>query len=112
MKDNQTDSASISSGDSVIARLALRTCAWSERWVPDPFGVIVVVVAIVAICALGIGAPPITIARTFGEGFWSLIPFTMQMSFVVIGGYVTADSPPVARLIQHLIKIPRTGKVA
>jgi len=58
------------------------------------------------------GATPQATAVSFGEGFWSLIPFTMQMVFVVIGGYVVASSPPVARLIDALAHVPRSGRGA
>ena len=96
----------------LIARIAMRTCVWSERWVPDPFAVVIVVVAAVAVAAVGLGAEPVTVAKTFGDGFWSLIPFTMQMTFIVIGGYVTADSPPVQKLINRLAAVPRSGRGA
>ncbi len=36
----------------------------------------------------------------------------MQMTFIIIGGYVTADSPPVSKLIQRLGLVPRTGRSA
>ncbi len=97
---------------SFIARIAVRSCAWSERWVPDPFAVVVLVVAVVVIGALAMGAGPVSVARAFGDGFWSLIPFTMQMTFIIIGGYVTADSPPVAKIIQRVADIPKTGRGA
>src|SRR5437879_9087536 len=48
----------------------------------------------------------------FGQGFWSLIPFTMQMAMIIIGGYVVAVSPPVSRIIQRLSRIPRTPRSA
>ena len=99
-------------GAGLIARIAVRSCAWSERWVPDPFAVVVLVVAIVVIGALGLGAGPVVVARSFGDGFWSLIPFTMQMTFIIIGGYVTADSLPVAKIIQRVAAIPKTGRGA
>ncbi len=38
----------------------------------------------------------------FGDGFWNLIPFTMQMALVAIGGYVVAMSPPVAAALRRL----------
>ena len=62
--------------------------------------------------AVCIGAAPLSIAESFGSGFWSLIPFTMQMTFIIIGGYVIADSPPVAALVRRLAAIPRTGRGA
>ena len=57
----------------------------------------ILAVVIVAAVAMVLGATPLQTARAFGDGFWTLIPFTMQMSFIIIGGYVVASSPPVAR---------------
>ncbi|MGO9036573.1 MAG: short-chain fatty acid transporter [Steroidobacteraceae bacterium] len=98
--------------DSLLSAAALRCCVWSERWFPDAFAFAVLAVAVVAIGAVGIGAAPLAVAQNFGSGFWSLIPFTMQMSFIIIGGYVTADSPPVAKLVHRLAAIPRSGRAA
>jgi short-chain fatty acids transporter len=36
----------------------------------------------------------------------------MQMSFVIIGGYVTADSPPIAKVVQRIAALPSTGRGA
>jgi len=94
---------------SVLSRTAQRCCAWSERWFPDAFAFAILAVAIVSVGALCIGAPALSIAENFGSGFWSVIPFTMQMVFIIIGGYVIADSPPVASLLRRLAAIPRTG---
>lgn len=44
-------------------------------------------------------------AAALGDGLWSLILSTMQMSFIVLGGDVVASSPPVARLIEELVAI-------
>lgn len=98
--------------DSLLSRIAQRSCAWSERWFPDAFAFAIMALLVVSVCALGIGVKPVTIATSFGDGFWSIIPFTMQMCFIVIGGYVTADSPPIARLTHKLAAIPRTGRGA
>ena len=96
----------------LLARIAQRTCQWSERWYPDTFVFAVLTLGIVALAALLHGAAPVAVAGSFGDGFWSLIPFTMQMTFIIIGGYVTADSPPVARLIDALAAAPRSGRGA
>ena len=96
----------------LLARLALRACEWSERWYPDTFVFAIVTLGVVAAGALLHGSRPADVAGSFGDGFWGLIPFTMQMCFVIIGGYVTADSPPVARLIEALARMPRSGRGA
>jgi short-chain fatty acids transporter len=69
-------------------------------------------VIVVAVTAIALGSPVTQTAKAFGDGFWSLIPFTMQMSFIIIGGYVVASSPPVARLIDKFAALPRSGRGA
>ena len=53
---------------------------------PDAYVFAALAVVIVAVAALLLGATPLQTAQAFGDGFWSLIPFTMQMSFIIIGG--------------------------
>jgi short-chain fatty acids transporter len=93
-------------------RAALRCAAFAERWFPDAYVFAVLGVVVVAGSAIAFGASPQTTATQFGEGFWSLIPFTMQMAFVVIGGYVAATAPVVARCIEWLARAPKTGRGA
>jgi short-chain fatty acids transporter len=97
---------------SFLQRFALRSCAWSERWIPDAFVFAVLAVLITAVAALGGGASPASVAAGFGQGFWSLITFTMQMCFVFIGGFALASSPPVARAVRWLARRPRTARGA
>ncbi|MFF7709275.1 TIGR00366 family protein [Pseudomonas sp. NPDC007930] len=98
--------------DSSAARFALACSNFAERWFPDSYVFAALAVVIVALGALAIGGTPMATATAFGDGFWSLIPFTMQMAFVVIGGYVVASSPPAARLIDRLARLPRNGRSA
>ena len=90
-----------------LERAALRCCAWSERWIPDAYVFAALAVVIVAAAAWRLAPRQSATAQAFGDGFWSLIPFTMQMSFIIIGGYVVASSPPAARLIERLAALPR-----
>lgn len=98
--------------ESRYARFALRCSSWAERWFPDSYVFAAVAVLLVALGALAIGGTATATATAFGDGFWSLIPFTMQMAFVVIGGYVVASSPPAVKLIDRLARIPRNGRSA
>ncbi|MEF9965970.1 MAG: TIGR00366 family protein [Comamonas sp.] len=98
--------------ESRSARFAMRCAAWAEKWFPDSWVFAVVGIAIVVLAALAIGVPVQDTSKAFGKGFWSLIPFTMQMAFVVIGGYVVASSKPASRLIEALAKVPGNGRSA
>ncbi|MFE0028195.1 TIGR00366 family protein, partial [Amycolatopsis sp. NPDC059021] len=75
-----------------LARTAIRAANWSERWFPNTLVFALLVVAVVAVAAVAIGASPMSVASAFGGGFWDLIPFTMQMAMVAIGGYVVATA--------------------
>ncbi|HEY9355510.1 MAG TPA: TIGR00366 family protein [Arthrobacter sp.] len=53
-----------------------------------------------------------SIADSFGNGFWDLTAFTLQMAMAVLTGYVVASSPPVAKLINRLALVPSTARMA
>ena len=73
-----------------IARLGATLADWSEKWFPDAYVFAVFDVVIVCAAALAMGRSPTQVSVDFGKSFWNLIPFTMQMAFVVIGGYIDA----------------------
>jgi short-chain fatty acids transporter len=95
-----------------LERFASVVTNWAERWFPDSYIFAVLAVLIVTAGALAGGVSFSSIAMSFGEGYWSLIPFTMQMAIVVISGYVVASSPPAGKLINALAKIPRSERSA
>jgi short-chain fatty acids transporter len=95
-----------------LARVAQRMAAWTEKWFPDAYIFALAGVVLIAVAALAIGASPQSIADSFGNGFWDLTAFTLQMAMVVLTGYVVATSPPVAKLINRLALIPATARSA
>ncbi|MEV8377551.1 TIGR00366 family protein [Kribbella sp. NPDC056861] len=107
-----------------LARTALRFTAFTEKWLPDAFGFVLVGTFVVFVFGLITGEPllkrPDDPAATkgfgmidaWGLGFWSLITFTLQMAMIIIGGYAVATSGPVARLIAKLARIPQSPRTA
>ncbi|SDK81399.1 short-chain fatty acids transporter [Cryobacterium psychrotolerans] len=95
-----------------LARVAQTLARWTEKWFPDAYVFALVGVFIVALAALANGSSPQTIVDSFGNGFWDLTAFTLQMSMVVLTGYVVATSPPVARLINRLAAVPQSAATA
>ena len=85
---------------------------WAEKWFPDAYVFAAIAVLVVVVAALAMGRTPAQVSVDFGKSFWNLIPFTMQMAFVVIGGYIVAVSPPVRKVIMWLAQFPKTPKVA
>jgi len=99
-----------------LERFARRTTELAERFVPDAFVFALAATVIVAIGAWIVDpaarAAPLRIVDAWGNGFWTLIPFTLQMAMIIIGGYVLASSPPVHRAIVALAGRARTAKGA
>ncbi|WP_028245710.1 TIGR00366 family protein [Pseudoclavibacter soli] len=92
-----------------LSRVAQAIAGWTEKWFPDAYVFALVGVVVVAVAALLNGSSVATVATTFGGGFWDLTAFTLQMAMVVLGGYVVATSPPIARMINWLALRPRSG---
>ena len=92
-----------------LARFAQRCAAWTEKWFPDAYVFALVGVVVVCVAAMINGSSPATVARTFGDGFWDLTAFTLQMAMVVLTGYIVASSGPVARIIDRIATVPSTA---
>ena len=95
-----------------LAKMGAALADWCERWFPDAYVFALIAVLVVGLGALAMGRSPMNIASDFGKAFWTLIPFTMQMAFVVIGGYIVAVAKPVQKLIIKLAEVPKTPKFA
>jgi hypothetical protein len=53
---------------------------------------------LVFIAALDLDAVvTVQVVDAWGSGFWDLIPFTLQMSLIIITGHVLATSAPMGR---------------
>jgi short-chain fatty acids transporter len=96
-----------------IARFALALTAWTERWIPDAF--IFALLATFIVFGGALVATPASVVQTvdaWGRGFWELIPFTLQMSLIIITGHVLATSRPMGRVIHAIAAWPSTPRGA
>jgi short-chain fatty acids transporter len=87
----------------LVARAALRLTAWTERWIPDAFIFALIATVLVFIAAL-VWTPSTAgqVIDIWGGGFWDLIPFTLQMSLIIITGHVLATSAPMRAAIRSV----------
>ncbi len=97
----------------MIARLAALLTRWSTRFVPDAF----VIAAVLTGLVLGLGLVftphgPAALVRFWGNGFWELLSFGMQMCLVIMTGFIVAAAPPVTRLLDGLARAPRSPRQA
>ena len=96
----------------ILVRLGISLANWSERWFPDALVMAMSAAVIVFIAGLSLGSTLPDLVSAFGDGFWQLISFTLEVAMMVVSGFVVATSPPVARAIRWLATIPRTPRSA
>jgi short-chain fatty acids transporter len=95
-----------------LVRVGLGLANWSERWFPDPLIFALLGIVVVFVVGLVLHQGPGKLAIQGGKNFWTLVPFTMQMVMIIIGGYVVASTPIVYRAIRALAGIPKTPRGA
>ncbi len=96
-----------------LARLAARFTAWAERFIPDAFIFALLATFAVVLAAIAFTkASPLEVVVLWGNGFWELAAFTMQMALIIITGYVVATSPIAYRLIAKLATFPSSPRAA
>lgn len=95
-----------------LERFGLWLAAWSEKWFPDAWVFALVGIVFVFIFGLLIGESPEKLALEGGKSFWILIPFTMQMALIIIGGYVVATTPAVYWVIRKVAGITTNPRIA
>src|SRR6185295_19633737 len=95
-----------------VARMGLALADWSEKWFPDPLVFAFLGVIVVYLLGIAAGESPTQLGLEAGKNFWTLIPFTMQMVMVILGGYIVASSPLVYRGIQKIADWPTSPKAA
>ena len=98
--------------EGALERFGLRLAAWSEKWFPDAWVFALVGIVFVFCFGLLIGESPAKLAFEGGKSFWILIPFTMQMALIIIGGYVVATTPAVYMIIQKVAGLTTKPRVA
>jgi short-chain fatty acids transporter len=98
--------------ENAFERFGLWLAAWSEKWFPDAWVFALIGIVVVFVFGVAIGESPAKLAIEGGKSFWILIPFTMQMAMIIIGGYVVASSPGVYWVIQKVAGITTNPRAA
>jgi short-chain fatty acids transporter len=98
--------------DGPLSRVAGALSRVAERWLPDAFVFALAATVLVFLAGLAIGVPAGDLVTAWGAGFPDLLAFAMQMSLVIVTGYVVATARPVRRAIDALARIPQEARAA
>lgn len=84
---------------------------WSLNWVPDSMVFVAALTIVVYLMALGLtNRGVLGLLDDYVKGFWVLLTFAMQLTLMMITGFVVADSKLVKRGLIKLVNSTNTAK--
>ena len=76
---------------------------------PDPFLLVIVLTFfVIGLAVFLTDSTPVQILGFWGDGFWNLLEFSMQMVLIVVTGHVMASSPFFKKILGNLANIPKS----
>src|SRR5690625_4267985 len=80
-----------------------------RKYLPDAFLFAIILTFIVFILGIGFtNNSPVQMVQYWGDGFWDLLEFAMQMSLIAVTGYILANTPVVKNLLSRVSKLANT----
>src|SRR5258707_12026483 len=99
--------------DPFFTRAVNTIARWSVRWVPNSFVIACLLTLVTFTLVIAVaGKNPIAAEGYWTKGFWELLELTMQMSLIVLTGYVVAVSPVVSRLLEFVAGLASSERTA
>jgi short-chain fatty acids transporter len=84
-----------------------------KNYLPDPFLFAVILTVVTGLLGVILqDKTPMDMVAYWGQGFWGLLTFAMQMILMMIGGSVLAQAPLVQRLMDWIAGFPKTPRAA
>lgn len=80
-----------------------------QRYMPDPFILVVILTFLVfGLALIFTDSSAVQIVGFWGNGFWNLLMFSMQMVFILLTGHVLASSPFFKKQLGRLASLSKT----
>ncbi len=93
----------------MIQRLTRGSVTMVERYLPDPYVLVLLLSLVVFVAAMVFeGQSPIQMVQYWGDGFWNLLTFSMQMVLVLVTGFVLASTPFFRSILKALARLARS----
>lgn len=80
-----------------------------ERYLPDPYIFVLLLTLVTFIAAVLVEQQSVvTVIEMWGQGFWGLLTFSMQMLLVLVTGFMLASTPLMRALLARLANLANT----
>lgn len=95
----------------MINRLLMFFVNFMQKYLPDPFTIAWLITLVVCLMAIFIThKTPMEIITFWGNGFFDILAFAMQMTMVLVTGYALASANVVSKFLRRIVQIPKTPK--
>lgn len=95
----------------MINRLLMFFVNLMQKYLPDPFTIAWLITLVVCGMAIFIThKTPMQIITYWGNGFFDILAFAMQMTMVLVTGYALASANIVNKFLRRIVLIPQTPK--
>lgn len=95
----------------MINKLVMFFVNLMQKYLPNPFTIAWVITLLVFVLAMGItGTNPLATIQYWGNDFFGILSFAMQMTLLIVSGYAFAVAKPMGRFLRRIARIPNTPK--
>lgn len=85
----------------MLTKISLFFDRLMQRFIPDPFVITLLLTLVVFVLSVFLTpTTPTQAVLYWGDGFWNLLVFTMQMVLILFGGYILGTSPPIKKILD------------
>ncbi|MEP5174454.1 TIGR00366 family protein, partial [Marinobacter alexandrii] len=93
----------------MLQRLTNGSVKLVERYLPDPYVLVLLLSTVVFVAAIAFeGQSPLQMVQYWGDGFWNLLTFAMQMVLVLVTGFVLASTPFFRTILKALARLAKS----
>lgn len=97
----------------MLYTIGVACSGFTRKYIPNPFIFAIILTFVTAILAIVLTpTTPFEVVGQWYGGFWNLLTFAMQMTVILLFGYVLASSPPVGRVIDKVARLPKSPSQA
>ncbi|EBA00498.1 putative short-chain fatty acids transporter [Marinobacter sp. ELB17] len=80
-----------------------------DKYLPDPYIFVIILTLVSFGAAMAFeGHGPMAVIEMWGDGFWSLLTFSMQMLLVLVTGFMLASTPFVRGILNRFAALAST----
>ncbi|HET8849735.1 MAG TPA: short-chain fatty acid transporter, partial [Marinobacter sp.] len=80
-----------------------------EKYLPDPYLFVIILTLLSFVAAMVFeGHGPLAVIEMWGNSFWSLLTFSMQMLLVLVTGFMLASTPFVRGILNRIAMLAKT----